>query len=191
MLVAGRRHGHQHLRRLVGRVGDVVRDTGRDEQVRAGCCADRFISHSPFALALDDVEAMNAEKPQSFCIVVYGRVLPLTLCAALATLEGDWERSARYEGAARFQFVQLGWPLDDPADRAYLESFSSRTRAAGRCRLRASARSRTLVASARDAPPSATVLESGTMNVPCRKKRGRKATQSHGATHRDHVLRDK
>jgi len=73
---------------------------------------------------------MNAEKPQSFCIVVYGRVLPLTLCAALATLEGDWERSARYEGAARFQFVQLGWPLDDPADRAYLESFSSRTRAA-------------------------------------------------------------
>ena len=52
---------------------------------------------------------MNAEKPQSFCIVVYGRVLPLTLCAALATLEGDWERSARYEGAARFQFVQLGW----------------------------------------------------------------------------------
>jgi len=62
--------------------------------------------------------------------VVYGRVFPLMLCAALAALEGEWERSARYEGAARFHFIQLGWPLDDPADRAYLESFSSRTRAA-------------------------------------------------------------
>ena len=62
--------------------------------------------------------------------VVYGQVLPLMLCAALAALQCDWERSARYEGAARFQFIQLGWPLDDPADRVYLESFSSRTRAA-------------------------------------------------------------
>ena len=62
--------------------------------------------------------------------VVYGRVLPLMLCAALAALQGDWERSARYEGAARFQFIHLGWPLDDPADRVYLESFSARTRAA-------------------------------------------------------------
>ena len=62
--------------------------------------------------------------------VVYGRVIPLMLCAALAGLQRDWERSARYEGAARFQFVQLGWPLDNPADRAYLEAFSSRTRAA-------------------------------------------------------------
>jgi len=62
--------------------------------------------------------------------VVYARVFPLMLCAALAALQGDWERSARYEGAARFQFIRLGWPLDDPADRAYLEDFSARTRAA-------------------------------------------------------------
>ena len=62
--------------------------------------------------------------------VVYSQVIPLMLCAALAALEGDWERSARYEGTARLQFIQLGWPLDDPADRTYLESFSSRTRAA-------------------------------------------------------------
>jgi predicted ATPase len=62
--------------------------------------------------------------------VVYGQVIPLMLCAGLAGLQSDWERSARYEGAARFQFIQLGWPLDNPADRAYLEAVSSRTRAA-------------------------------------------------------------
>jgi non-specific serine/threonine protein kinase len=62
--------------------------------------------------------------------VVYARVFPLMLCAALAALQGDWERAARYEGAARFQFIELGWTLDDPADRAYLESLSSRTREA-------------------------------------------------------------
>jgi hypothetical protein len=61
---------------------------------------------------------------------VYGQAIPLMLCAALAEVHGDWEQSARYEGAARFQFVRLGWSLDDPADRIYLESFSSRTRAA-------------------------------------------------------------
>jgi hypothetical protein len=62
--------------------------------------------------------------------VVYGQVVPLMLCAALAGLECDWERSARYEGAARFQFVRLGWLLDNPADRAYLEALSARTRTA-------------------------------------------------------------
>ena len=40
-----------------------------------------------------------------------------------------WERSARFEGAARFHFARLGWPLD-ATDRAYVESFSTRTRAA-------------------------------------------------------------
>jgi len=62
--------------------------------------------------------------------VVYGQVVPLLLCAALAGLQHDWERAARYEGAARYQFLRLGWLLDNPADRAYLEAFSSRTRAA-------------------------------------------------------------
>ena len=62
--------------------------------------------------------------------VVYGQVVPLMLCAALAGLECDWERSARYEGAARFHFIRLGWLLDNPADRAYLEALSARTRAA-------------------------------------------------------------
>jgi predicted ATPase/DNA-binding SARP family transcriptional activator len=62
--------------------------------------------------------------------VVYARVVPLMLCAALAGLQGDWERSARYEGAARCQFIELGWPLDNPADKAYLEAFSAQTRAA-------------------------------------------------------------
>jgi len=44
-------------------------------------------------------------------------------------LRGDWERSARFEGAATFHFAQLGWPLD-PADKAYVKSVSARTRAA-------------------------------------------------------------
>jgi len=62
--------------------------------------------------------------------VVYARGFPSMLCAALASLHGDWEQAARCEGAARARFLQLGWALDDPADRAWLESFSARIRAA-------------------------------------------------------------
>jgi hypothetical protein len=57
------------------------------------------------------------------------RAYPLILCAGLAALRGDWERSARFEGAARFQVAQLGWPLE-ATDKAFVESFSARTRAA-------------------------------------------------------------
>jgi predicted ATPase/DNA-binding winged helix-turn-helix (wHTH) protein len=57
------------------------------------------------------------------------RLLPLILCAAIAALRGDWERSARFEGAAKFHFDQLAWRLE-PADQAFVESFSVRTRAA-------------------------------------------------------------
>jgi len=59
----------------------------------------------------------------------YQRLFPLLLSAGLAALQSDWESSARFEGAAIFHFAQLGWPLDPP-DRAFAESFSSRTRAA-------------------------------------------------------------
>ena len=72
------------------------------------------------------VEAMQHGQQVS---IVYGPVFPLMLCAGLATLRGDWEVAARFEGAARFHFAELQWPLD-PADRAYLESLSSRTRTA-------------------------------------------------------------
>ena len=61
--------------------------------------------------------------------VSYQRLFPLILCAGLAALRGDWERSARFEGVATFHIAQLGWPLDPP-DRAYVESLSNRTRAA-------------------------------------------------------------
>jgi predicted ATPase/DNA-binding winged helix-turn-helix (wHTH) protein len=71
------------------------------------------------------VEALNRE----FNVAPYQRVFPLLLCAGLAALRGDWERSARFEGAAMFHFAQLKWPLD-PADRVYVESFRRRTRAA-------------------------------------------------------------
>ena len=54
---------------------------------------------------------------------------PLILCAGLAALRGDWERSARFEGAATVHFARVGWPLA-AADRAYAESVSARTRAA-------------------------------------------------------------
>jgi hypothetical protein len=59
--------------------------------------------------------------------VSYGRLFPLILCAGLAALQGDWERSAQFEGAATFHLAQLGWPLDS-ADKADVESFSARTR---------------------------------------------------------------
>jgi predicted ATPase/DNA-binding winged helix-turn-helix (wHTH) protein len=62
-------------------------------------------------------------------INLYGLVFPLIGCAGLAALHGDWKLSARLEGAATFHFARVGWPLD-PADEAYVQSFSARTRAA-------------------------------------------------------------
>jgi predicted ATPase/DNA-binding winged helix-turn-helix (wHTH) protein len=60
--------------------------------------------------------------------VVYGRLLPLLLCSGLAALRGDWDRSARFEGAAAFHFAGLEWPCTGP-DKAYLDSVSKRARA--------------------------------------------------------------
>jgi predicted ATPase/DNA-binding winged helix-turn-helix (wHTH) protein len=59
----------------------------------------------------------------------YQRVFPLLLCAGLAAVQGDWEESALFDGAAMFHFDQLKWPLD-PADKVFVDSFSARTRAA-------------------------------------------------------------
>jgi hypothetical protein len=56
-------------------------------------------------------------------------VFPMILCAGLAALRGDWERSALFEGAAISHFARLRWPLG-PADRAYVESLNARACAA-------------------------------------------------------------
>jgi tetratricopeptide (TPR) repeat protein len=62
-------------------------------------------------------------------VTSYGRMFPPLLCAGLAAVLGQWQCSARFEGAAIFHFAQVGWPLD-PADKAYVDSFSARTRRA-------------------------------------------------------------
>ena len=59
----------------------------------------------------------------------YQRLFPLLLSAGLAALRGDWDESARFEGAATFHFEQIGWPLDPP-DKAFVATFSARARAA-------------------------------------------------------------
>ena len=66
---------------------------------------------------------------EEFAVAPYQRVFPLVLCAGLAAVRGDWEPSVLFEGAAMFHFDQLKWPLD-PADKAFVESFSTRARAA-------------------------------------------------------------
>jgi predicted ATPase/DNA-binding winged helix-turn-helix (wHTH) protein len=57
------------------------------------------------------------------------RMFPPLLCAGLAAGLGQWQRSARFEGAAIFHFAQVGWPLE-PADRAFADAISARTREA-------------------------------------------------------------
>jgi len=59
----------------------------------------------------------------------FERLFLLILCAGLAALRGHWEQSARFEGVASFHFAQQEWPLN-PADKAYVESLTARTRAA-------------------------------------------------------------
>jgi len=59
----------------------------------------------------------------------YGRMFPPLLCAGLAALLGQWQLSARFEAAATHHLARSGWPLD-PADKAYLDTFSARTRQA-------------------------------------------------------------
>jgi tetratricopeptide (TPR) repeat protein len=74
------------------------------------------------------LEAMALDE-EALAVSRYGRLLPLIACTGLAALRGDWEISARLEGAASFYFAQLGWPLD-PADKDFVKSYSARTRAA-------------------------------------------------------------
>ncbi len=51
----------------------------------------------------------------------------LLWCAGLAALLGRWQQSARFEGAARLHLARLGWSLE-AADKAFVDSFSARTR---------------------------------------------------------------
>ena len=55
------------------------------------------------------------------------RMIALLWCAGLAALLGRWQQSARFEGAARLHLARLGWSLE-AADKAFVDSFSARTR---------------------------------------------------------------
>jgi predicted ATPase/DNA-binding winged helix-turn-helix (wHTH) protein len=59
----------------------------------------------------------------------YARMIPLLICAGLEAVQERWQQSARFEAAATFHLVRLGWPLD-PADKAFVDSFRTRTREA-------------------------------------------------------------
>jgi hypothetical protein len=54
-------------------------------------------------------------------------MIVLLWCAGLAALLGRWQQSARFEGAARLHLARLGWSLE-AADKAFVDSFSARTR---------------------------------------------------------------
>jgi len=56
-------------------------------------------------------------------------MLLLLCCAGIEAVQERWQQSARLEGAATFHLAQIGYPLD-ATDKAFMDSFSARTRAA-------------------------------------------------------------
>jgi hypothetical protein len=72
------------------------------------------------------IESMRLQDELAFS---WGPMILLFLCAGLAAVQGQWQRSARFEGAAIFLLARTGRRLV-AGDKVFVDSISTRTREA-------------------------------------------------------------